>query len=115
MATAFLNMLSILFFAATAALSLRILIVSISLFGVFLGLSLPLQTTLLANVLPQHRATSTGVYNFFRYFWMTIGPVVGTLFYRYGFQLEFYACVIIFACALLFIYRQFFFQRRCVE
>lgn len=106
---AFLNMATILLFAVFASVSLPILTFSLSLFGIFLGLSLPLQTTLLANELPHHRATSTGVYNFFRYVWMTIGPVVGTFFYRFGFQVEFYACVILFACSLVFIYRQFFF------
>ncbi|WP_159881564.1 MFS transporter [Paenibacillus puerhi] len=102
------NMASVFLFAIAASVSLPILTVSISVFGIFLGVSLPLQTTLLANVMPLYRATSTGVYNFFRYVWMTIGPVVGTTFYWMGYELEFYAYGIIFACALLFIYRQFF-------
>jgi DHA1 family bicyclomycin/chloramphenicol resistance-like MFS transporter len=111
-----LNMASVLFFAIVASVSLPILTFSISLFGFFLGLSLPLQTTLLANELPHHRATSTGVYNFFRYVWMTIGPVVGTyFFYRIGFRLEFYAAALIYACSLLFIYRQFFFAENRVK
>jgi MFS transporter, DHA1 family, multidrug resistance protein len=111
-----LHMASVLFFAIVAAISLPILTVSISLFGLFLGLSLPLQTTLLANELPQHRATSTGVYNFFRYVWMTVGPVVGTyFFYRIGFRLEFYSAALIFACSLIFIYRQFFFVESKLE
>lgn len=107
-----LNMASVFLFAIVASVSLPILTVSISLFGMFLGLSLPLQTTLLANEMPLYRATSTGVYNFFRYVWMTIGPVVGTTFYWMGYELEFYAYGIIFACALLFIYRQFFSDSR---
>ena len=84
-------MASVFLFAIVASVSLPILTVSISLFGMFLGLSLPLQTTLLANEMPLYRATSTGVYNFFRYVWMTIGPVVGTTFYWMGYELEFYA------------------------
>lgn len=103
-----LNLASVFLFALVSSISLSILIVSISLFGMFLGLSLPLQTTLLANEMPLYRATSTGVYNFFRYVWMTIGPIVGTSFYWLGYELEFFAFGIIFSIALLFIYRQFF-------
>jgi MFS transporter, DHA1 family, multidrug resistance protein len=106
--TVTLNMVSILCFAVIASVSLTFLTSSIALFGLFLGLSLPLQTTLLANELPYNRATSTGVYNFFRYVWMTIGPVVGTyFFYQIGFRLEFYMATFIYACSLLFVYRIF--------
>ena len=102
LAMASLNMASVFLFTIVASVSLPILIVSISLFGMFLGLSLPLQTTLLANEMPLYRATSTGVYNFFRYIWMTIGPVVGTSFYWMGYELEFYAYGIIFAFCTYF-------------
>ncbi|HEY4549132.1 MAG TPA: MFS transporter [Bacillus sp. (in: firmicutes)] len=107
-----LNMATVFLFAIASSVSLAILIVCISLFGMSLGLSLPLQTTLLANEMPNFRATSTGVYNFFRYVWMTIGPVVGTYLYWLGYELEFYACGVIFAFALIFIYRRFFIPGR---
>ncbi|WP_372630291.1 MFS transporter [Cohnella sp.] len=103
-----LNMMSVLLFALTASISVPLLNVSLSMFGLSLGLSLPVQLTLLANELPNHRASSTGVYNFFRYIWMTIGPVAGTVFYRFGYKAEFYVFMFIFICVLLFIYLRFF-------
>lgn len=106
--TGVLNMTSILFFTLVSSISLPMFTVSIILFGLSLGLSLPVQTTLLANELPQYLATSIGVYNFFRYVWMTIGPAIGTFFYYAGYQLVFYVAVIIFACALIYIYTQLF-------
>lgn len=49
-AIALLNMTSVFLFAVLASVSLPLLTVNISLFGMFLGLSLPSQTTLLSNV-----------------------------------------------------------------
>ncbi|MEC1177566.1 MFS transporter [Metasolibacillus meyeri] len=103
-----LHMIVVFLFALLASVSLTMLITLLSLFGLFLGISLPLQTTLLANELPRNRATSTGVYNFFRYVWMTIGPVIGTYLFWIGYRLEFLACGVIFAGLLLFVARNFF-------
>jgi DHA1 family bicyclomycin/chloramphenicol resistance-like MFS transporter len=54
--TASVNALSIFIFAAVAPLSLPVLLSSISLFGLCLGLSLPVQTTLLTNEFHHNRA-----------------------------------------------------------
>ncbi|WPK10541.1 MFS transporter [Lysinibacillus louembei] len=111
MIVASLHMIAVFLFALLASVSLTMLITLLSLFGLFLGISLPLQTTLLANELPRNRATSTGVYNFFRYVWMTIGPVIGTYLFWIGYRLEFLACGVIFAGLLLFVARNFFINK----
>ncbi|MCM3719908.1 MFS transporter [Fictibacillus phosphorivorans] len=82
--TAFLNVLSLLFFILVSDVSLRMLIVSISLFGLFLGMSLPVQTALLTQEFQKNRATAIGAYNFFRYMGMSIGPLLGSFLFHIG-------------------------------
>ncbi|MFD0589887.1 MFS transporter [Paenibacillus sp. GCM10027627] len=105
---AFCQMLSLLFLAFAAPWSLTLFAAGIVFFGICLGLTLPMQTTLLSNEFPERRATSIGVYNFFRYIWMSIGPVAGTYFYRFGYQWEMAAFAVVFAAVLLIIYRSLF-------
>lgn len=83
------NMMSILLFVMTASLSISTLAISLAIFGLTLGLSLPVQITILADEMPNHRASATGVYNFFRYVWMTIGPIAGTFFIALATRLNF--------------------------
>jgi MFS transporter, DHA1 family, multidrug resistance protein len=54
------------------------------LFGLFLGTSLPVQTTLLTYVFQANRSTAIGVYNFFRYMGMAFGPMIGSLLFSLG-------------------------------
>ncbi|WP_226537095.1 MFS transporter [Fictibacillus halophilus] len=82
--TAFLNVLSLLFFILVSDVSLSMLIVSISLFGLFLGMSLPVQTALLTQEFQTNRATAIGAYNFFRYMGMSIGPLLGSFLFHIG-------------------------------
>jgi MFS transporter, DHA1 family, multidrug resistance protein len=82
--TAFLNVLSLLFFIFVSDVSLSMLIVSISLFGLFLGMSLPVQTALLTQEFQSNRATAIGAYNFFRYMGMSIGPLLGSFLFQIG-------------------------------
>lgn len=106
--TTSLNVVSILFFCVFAKTSLSALIVTISLFGFFLGTSLPVQTTLLTEVFVRDRATAVGVYNFFRYMGMAAGPLVGSLLYHLGdIPLLFGFSAGIFAVAVLFARKQF--------
>ncbi|WP_342553408.1 MFS transporter [Paenibacillus sp. FSL R7-0652] len=105
---AVLNMMSILLFVMTASLSISTLAISLAIFGLTLGLSLPVQITILADEMPNHRASATGVYNFFRYVWMTIGPIAGTFFYRFGYKIEFLVFVLIFVAVLFFMCSRFF-------
>ncbi|MBF9140783.1 MFS transporter [Hymenobacter sp. BT439] len=102
-----LNVGATLAFAAAVPVGLPVLLACMALFGLCLGLSLPVQTTLLANDFPQNRATAMGLYNFFRFLGMAAGPMVGTFFYHLGNRLEFVVAAAVFAVAVLFAARQF--------
>jgi DHA1 family bicyclomycin/chloramphenicol resistance-like MFS transporter len=82
--TAALNALSLLLFLGVAQWSLAALVVAVSAFGLFLGLSLPVQTSLLMDLYPHNRATAVGSYNFFRFMGMATGPVLGSWLYQDG-------------------------------
>lgn len=102
-----LNVLATFLFAIVAQVSLPVLIASISFFGLCLGISLPVQTTILANEFQQNRATATGVYNFFRYLGMAAGPIIGEIFHQLGNRIEFVFAGVLFACAVWFAAIQF--------
>jgi predicted MFS family arabinose efflux permease len=82
--TATLNALSLLLFLGVAQWSLAALVVAVSAFGLFLGLSLPVQTSLLMDLYQHNRATAVGSYNFFRFMGMATGPVLGSWLYQDG-------------------------------
>ncbi len=82
--TALLNALSLLLFVAVAPLSLIALVVAVTAFGLFLGLSLPVQTSLLTDLYRRNRATAVGSYNFFRFMGMATGPVLGSWLFQDG-------------------------------
>ena len=82
--TAGLNALSVLLFLGVAQSSLALLVIAASAFGLFLGLSLPVQTSLLMDLYPHNRATAVGCYNFFRFMGMATGPVLGSWLYQDG-------------------------------
>jgi MFS transporter, DHA1 family, multidrug resistance protein len=110
--TASFNVASTFLFVILSSLSLSMLMVGISLFGLFLGLSLPVQTTLLVNEFQHNRATATGIYNFFRYLGMAAGPMIGTVFFHLGDNMEFIVAGVLFACAVVFAIRQFFHRQQ---
>ncbi|MBL0387153.1 MFS transporter [Tumebacillus sp. ITR2] len=95
--TSSLNVASVVLFLLLAKLSLGLLILSIFLFGLCLGLSLPVQTTLLTASFVRERATAIGVYNFFRYMGMAAGPMVGTVLYRGGVSVLYGVAAVLFA------------------
>ncbi|TLS36945.1 MFS transporter [Pseudalkalibacillus caeni] len=105
--TASLNVFATFLFVLLAPVALPALIVSISLFGFCLGLSLPVQTTILAEEFHHNRATAIGVYNFFRYLGMAAGPLIGEFFYQFGNRIEFIFAGIVFAVAVWFAATQF--------
>lgn len=105
--TSSLNVAATFLFALVAPVSLIVLIVSISLFGVCLGLSLPVQTTLLADAFPVSRATAMGLYNFFRFIGMAAGPMIGTIFFHIGDRVEFLFAGFAFGCAVAVASYQF--------
>ncbi|MCJ0971801.1 MFS transporter [Pseudomonas sp. PS1] len=82
--TALLNALSLLLFLAVAQSSLAALVVAVTAFGLFLGLSLPVQTSLLMDLYHENRATAVGSYNFFRFMGMATGPVLGSWLFQDG-------------------------------
>lgn len=82
--SAFLNVISLFLFILVSDVSLILLIISISFFGLFLGMSLPVQTALLTQEFQSNRATAIGAYNFFRYMGMSIGPLLGSFLYHIG-------------------------------
>ncbi len=82
--TALLNALSLLLFVAVAPLSLVALVVAVTAFGLFLGLSLPVQTSLLMDLYQHNRATAVDSYNFFRFMGMATGPVLGSWLFQDG-------------------------------
>jgi multidrug resistance protein len=82
--TSLLNVAAIFYFLLIADHGLVLLVPAIILFGLFLGLSLPVQTTLLTLTYQQNRATAVGVYNFFRYCGMGFGPLLGSVLLHLG-------------------------------
>lgn len=105
--TSSLNVIATLLFVLLSSISLPVLITCISLFGLCLGLSLPVQTTLLAGAFKYNRATAIGVYNFFRYLGMAAGPMIGSVFYKLGNTIEFIFAACLFGAVVLFAWRQF--------
>lgn len=82
--TTYLNAISVLFFLIFYSISLPWLLAAIIFFGLSLGFSVPVQTTLLTGAFSKNRATAVGAYNFFRYMGMAFSPILGSLFYHVG-------------------------------
>jgi predicted MFS family arabinose efflux permease len=100
--TTMLNAASLLLFVVLSGLSLPALLVGGGIFGVLLGLSLPVQTTILADAFVRDRATAIGVYNFGRYLGMAAGPMLGAvLFHAGGVPLLYGFAGVVFAAAAL--------------
>jgi Bcr/CflA subfamily drug resistance transporter len=101
--TAYLNVFAVFVFLLVSHLSLPFLIAATVMFGLFLGMSLPVQTTLLTEAFKVKRATATGVYNFFRYMGMGFGPILGSaLLPLGGYTLLFgFVNAVFLSCALI--------------
>jgi predicted MFS family arabinose efflux permease len=110
--TSSLNVLATLFFVALSSVSLPLVLASTALFGLFLGLSLPVQTTLLAAVFHRNRATAMGSYNFSRYLGMAAGPLIGALLFKLGSHAEFLFASVVFAGTVWFAWWQFDRERK---
>ncbi len=80
--TTTLNAASLLLFLLVAEHSLTWLVLAVTAFGLFLGLSLPVQTSLLMDLYPSNRAMAVGAYNFFRFMGMATGPVLGSWLFQ---------------------------------
>jgi predicted MFS family arabinose efflux permease len=100
--TTLLDAGAVLLFAPLAGAALSTLLLALGLFGLLLGLSLPVQTTILADTFVHDRATAIGVYNFSRYLGMAAGPMLGAVLYRRGgVPLLFGVAGVVFAVAAL--------------
>ena len=76
-----------------------VLMTLLLVYGVLLGCSLPVQSTILVNLFTKDRGTAVGAYNFFRFLGATVGPIVGAVIeVRFGVQ-----AVILSVAALLVI------------
>jgi MFS transporter, DHA1 family, multidrug resistance protein len=58
-------------------LTVSLTILFLLTYGVLLGCSVPVQSTILVNVFSQERATAVGIYNFSRFMGAAAGPIVG--------------------------------------
>ncbi len=105
--TSAFNVAAVLLFLSVVNISFSMLTLATALFGLFLGLSLPVQTTLLTLPFSRERATSVGVYNFFRYLGMAAGPIAGSFLYQLlGVTGAFGFVALIFAGAVFFARKQ---------
>jgi MFS family permease len=60
-----------------AWMTLPLLVLFLSLYGLLLGISLPVQTAMLVSLFKEERATAVGLYNFSRFAGAAAGPLVG--------------------------------------
>ena len=56
-----------------------LLVAFLLIYGVLLGCSLPVQSTILVNLFTNEKGTAVGLYNFFRFTGAAIGPIIGGL------------------------------------
>jgi MFS transporter, DHA1 family, multidrug resistance protein len=99
--------IAIVLYSLFAPISFILLLIVITLFGLFTGLATPVQTTILARTFLDNRATAFGLYNLFRYLGMALGPLIGTLLFNWQRFSEIYFSAILFTCVILFARRQF--------
>lgn len=60
-------------------ISIPLLIIFLLVYGVLLGCSLPVQSTILVNLFEREKATAVGLYNFLRFSGAAVGPIAGGL------------------------------------
>lgn len=107
MITSSLHALSIVLFMLAVKFSLIYVIISLVLFGLFLGLSQPVQTVLLMDAFAKERATAVGAYNFFRFMGMAAGPLFGSILYQMrNIFLPFGFAAVLFGGVLFFVQRK---------
>ena len=69
----------LLFWLALSAnlMAIPLLLAFLLVYGLLLGCSLPVQSTILVNLFQHEKATAVGTYNFFRFTGAAIGPIAG--------------------------------------
>lgn len=101
------NMLSVAAFIVLYPVSFPLLIGATLFVGLFLGVSLPVQTTLLTEEFVETRATATGIYNLVRYLGMACGPLAGSFILGIGgYSLLFAAAAAALLGSTVFLFRR---------
>jgi DHA1 family bicyclomycin/chloramphenicol resistance-like MFS transporter len=105
----FLSVVTLVTFIFVAHVSLVLMLINLAFFGLFMGLSQPVQMLMLTNSFTNRRGTAVGIYNVFRFIGMTLGPIVGSYLFQYGeLPLLFGVTAVIYLLVLLYASRQFF-------
>jgi len=72
-----LNVLLLWSALLAGVVNMPLLLVILLAYGLLLGCSLPVQSTILVNLFKREKATAVGVYNLFRFTGAAIGPIAG--------------------------------------
>ncbi|MCQ5365007.1 MFS transporter [Anoxybacillus salavatliensis] len=83
-------------------LTMPVLILFLSAYGILLGTSLPSQSTTLVNLFVKEKGTAMGIYNFTRFTGAAIGPMLGALIHEIGSDVTLYLSLFIFLLAAAF-------------
>lgn len=98
----------LLIWAALAArlFGIPVLIVLSLAYGLLLGCSVPVQSTILINLFTKEKGTAVGVYNFLRFAGAAAGPIVGGILeVLFGIEAVFLALTLLLAAAAVLIHR----------
>jgi DHA1 family bicyclomycin/chloramphenicol resistance-like MFS transporter len=87
-------------------LTVPLLIAILLLYGLLLGCSIPVQSTILINVFEKQKGTAVGIYNFARFIGAALGPLAGGLIVlRYQIDVVFLSLGVMLVVAALVINR----------
>lgn len=85
---------------------IAVLVLLLSCYGLLLGCSSPVQSTIMVNLFQQQKATAIGLYNFSRFTGAAIGPIVGgALVMRYSVNAVFLLLAVLLTAAAFVIRR----------
>lgn len=87
-------------------MNIGLLVLLLSCYGLLLGCSSPVQSTIMVNLFQQQKGTAIGLYNFARFTGAAVGPVVGgALVMRYSVNAVFLLLAVLLAGAAAVIQR----------
>jgi DHA1 family bicyclomycin/chloramphenicol resistance-like MFS transporter len=85
---------------------IAVLVLLLSCYGLLLGCSTPVQSTIMVNLFQQQKGTAMGLYNFSRFTGAAIGPIVGgALVMRYSVNAVFLLLAVLLSGAAFVIKR----------
>ncbi len=101
-----LNVLILWLALRIGVVDMPLLIAFLLVYGVLLGCSLPVQSTILVNLFAKDKGTAVGVYNLLRFTGAAIGPMVGGMVaMRFGLDAVFLNVAILLAGSAILIHR----------